>query len=490
MKSNMRPLSIRMSGNDVALLHQALFELGNIIPDDELKQARFGKGTRNVVLKIQEKFNLEVTGVLDAVTRQKIRRMKSSSKKKIYVVEGNVRKSDGAPLVGFQASAFDVDVSSENLLGEARTDARGHYRIEFAEVSFRRSGRHERGGPELIVRVVDDAETELLSSRQIKNAGRHEIRDGGSPTLSGLAENFSVVDIAANKDLSVRAFITNQVEPIVANDPAKKQAVEAEVAKLSDSTTIDALLGLDPPIKGHPLFQQAEVRKADLSSLLATSPHAVSTQLQDKFISLYAAHEGSIQDFWHQLRLEPNFKAPGVVEDLQLTLQLGLLTLNNVTLVQALQNLRQQGTLQSLQDLVKLDANGWTQLINTPVNGQPIAIPLSLPGATPQEKTTNYVNTMMANLREAFATTAVAQSISARPAIDLNLVQAVLAQNPHVSLSKPLPASLNLSGLSAHNPAKAKASLEVLRQVINMFPAFDHKALLLTEGTAPLRVRR
>src|SRR5579859_5823940 len=86
------------------------------------------------------------------------------------------------------------------------------------------------------------------------------LTDGGSPTLAGLVENLGAVDIAANKDLSVRAFIANQVEPQVANDPAKKQAVDAELAKLSNSTTIGALLSLDAPINDAPLFQ-TEVRK-------------------------------------------------------------------------------------------------------------------------------------------------------------------------------------------------------------------------------------
>src|SRR2546422_2908156 len=97
----------------------------------------------------------------------------------------------------------------------------------------------------------------------LKNTLSSALAGGSYVALAALVEKIGHVDMAANKDASVRTFVSNQVGPMVANDPTMKEAIDAEVAKLSDKTTLGTLLGLDIPLKDHPLFQ-AEVRKADL----------------------------------------------------------------------------------------------------------------------------------------------------------------------------------------------------------------------------------
>lgn len=309
----------------------------------------------------------------------------------------------------------------------------------------------------------------------------------GESQLASLLQAIPAVDVAASTGLSLRDFVSKEVR--LPTDPNAKAAAEAAIAKLSSRTTVGDLLGLDEPIKDHPLFQ-AEVRKADLSSLLSTSPVVASKQLQGPFITLYAAHQGTIQDFWSRLRQEPAFQAPGVVEDIQFTLQLGLLTFNNVPLVKALQKMRQKGTVKSLKDLVKLDRDTWTKLISTPVDRQPIGIAPNVPGVSPQEKTANYASSIMDHLRAALPTAAVAQSISTPPLIDLKLVKAVLTRNPQVKLGDRIPSNLVLSGLNADDQARAKASLDALRQEINMFPGFDYRAALSETATDARPARR
>jgi hypothetical protein len=306
---------------------------------------------------------------------------------------------------------------------------------------------------------------------------------GNSPVLAALIGKLSGVDIAASKDLPIRLFVTNQFAPLMANDPAPKKAFDAEVAKLSSTTTIGALLGLDKLFKDHPLFQH-DVRKADLSSLIATSPLIAGKQLQDKFVSLYAEHQGPVEDFWLKLQQNPDFQGAGVVESLQLTLQLSFVTFNNTPLVAALQNGPQAGTLKSPRDLVKLDANAWTQLMNTQINGQPVAVPDAVPGATRPEKVTHYINGIVAMLKTVFPTGALALDVAKPPAIDLNLIRTVLGRNPKLSVTAPLPDSLDLTGMSAQDQSKARASLESLRREIQAFPEFDFKAALGLPGGA------
>jgi hypothetical protein len=222
--------------------------------------------------------------------------------------------------------------------------------------------------------------------------------------------------------------------------------------------------------------------QAVLSSLLSTSLAVPTGRLQQKFIDLHASHEGPIRDFWDKLRQEPDFKAPGVVEELQLTLQLGLLTRNNVPLVKALQGLRQQGAMKSPRDLLKLDSSTWTQLVKTSADGQAVKVPPNVPGTTQEEKVANYVHGIIGTLKTAFPTAAFAQRISTQPAIDQRLVKTVLAQNPNLHPADHPPANLDWRGMSADDQAKAKASLASLRQEIKTFPGFDYKAMLATSG--------
>ncbi|HET8924381.1 MAG TPA: choice-of-anchor D domain-containing protein [Candidatus Acidoferrum sp.] len=76
------------------------------------------------------------------------------------------------------------------------------------------------------------------------------------------------------------------------------------------------------------------------------------------------------------------------------------------------------------------------------------------------------------------ATAGVGQAVAQPVAIDFELVAAVLAQNPRFDPAKSHPATLDLTGLSVEDQAKAKAAIEALRREINIFPEFDYNAAL------------
>src|ERR1700741_389017 len=162
------------------------------------------------------------------------------------------------------------------------------------------------------------------------------------------------------------------------------------------------------PIAGVPV----EVMKADITSLLSTSTllrH--NQQLQAYFINRYAASTGTIQDFWKQVSNDPEFKA--AVPELQFTLQLATLTLNNSPLVAAI---RKQYNPKSVRDLTALSATNWAQIITS----NNISIPASISGANPAEKTTNYVNAILSALRSAFPTDYIAQNLAVNPQDNLD----------------------------------------------------------------------
>jgi hypothetical protein len=296
------------------------------------------------------------------------------------------------------------------------------------------------------------------------------------PVLASLSTkiNLGPADIVAANDLTTKAFLKQQLEPIVAKDPAMEQAVDAEIAKLSGAGTVGSLLQLNTPLNEHPLFK-ADAQKIGIASILATSSTlAANQQLEADFVNRYTSFKGTSQNFWNQLTTEPEFKA--AVPELQFTLQVSALLANNTPLVSVL---RQQFQPKQLQDLTKLTPADWTKLLNTPVNAQLAPIPASTAGATRDQQVTNYVNSLIGQLKSLFPTIYIAQDMGAQPTVNVSLVKAVLAANPGLDPSERLQANVNLSGL---DPQQATAAMAALRQEINAFPTTSAADFL--SGTA------
>ena len=160
-----------------------------------------------------------------------------------------------------------------------------------------------------------------------------------------------------------------------------------------------------PPIDGgHSL--------GDLLNLTLPLP-----EKQASLLALYTSHDGPSEDFWKNLRQQPDFQAPGLVDGIQRNLQLGMLTQNHVPLIQELQRTHQ---VTSLRDLAKLNTEDWKALINTAVDGKPIGIPPGVVGANHDEQVSNYVNGIAGLLQAVFSTATIAQIVAKSPDIKLD----------------------------------------------------------------------
>jgi len=214
----------------------------------------------------------------------------------------------------------------------------------------------------------------------------------GETVLANLVQEIPVVDIASQSSVTLHDFVNQQVT--LPADSADKGTATAAIAKLSTTTTVGDLLGLNTPLQDNPLFA-SETNKANLDALLNTSPTlAANPALVEQFISAYAASSSSVADFWTSLAENSAFTA--VVPELQLTLQLGTLTLGSASLVAALRARYPQMT--SLSALVTMSDADWTQLITS---GN-VVIPASITGATPTERVGNYAAAITGTLAEAF----------------------------------------------------------------------------------------
>lgn len=236
--------------------------------------------------------------------------------------------------------------------------------------------------------------------------------------LVNLLETLSPVDLAAEQNLSLRDFVTKNTT--LPTDPAARQAAETAIATLSPTTTVGALLGLSGTVSSNPIFS-GMVAQTNLSTLLSTSSALAVDKVQTDFLAKYVSFQGSTQDFWTQLGQDDEFKS--LVPELQFTMQLGVLSLNNPPLVAALRNTYKPS---SMRDLTKLDASALTQLVTS----QNVPIPDSISGTTPAEKTANYVSGMIALLQSAFPTDYVAQGLAASKDATQQNVAKFLSNSP------------------------------------------------------------
>jgi len=144
----------------------------------------------------------------------------------------------------------------------------------------------------------------------------------GYSNLATLISAIPSVVVAADRDLSIHAFVKREVK--LPDDPTARAAAEEAIAKLSKTTTMGELLGLDQPLNTNPLFAGL-VGQVNLATLLQTSaPLNANATLIDDFVANYANYQGSMTSFWTSLSQNAEFTA--AIPELALTLQRGART--------------------------------------------------------------------------------------------------------------------------------------------------------------------
>ena len=151
--------------------------------------------------------------------------------------------------------------------------------------------------------------------------------------------------------------------------------------------------------------------QASLSQVLAIALPSVPHQ--QALLQTYANHDGTIEQFWDNLRQQETFQETGQVERIQFALQLNTLTQSNLSLVDALQT-----QFQSTRSLAQMNPAELTTLIKQLA---PTVSP-DFPGDTPEEKLNLYSNSIVGLLQGAFPTESIAQVVSTVADVHLNRV--------------------------------------------------------------------
>lgn len=223
-----------------------------------------------------------------------------------------------------------------------------------------------------------------------------------------------------------------------------------------------------------------------LGRLLATSPIATPTQ-RAGFIRRYAANSGGVQPLWTALRKDAAF-GDAVVDDLQLSLQLGTLTANHVALVKAL---RDHG-VQRAVETAGLSTDDWQQLVHA------VGAPSTIKGDTDAEREANYLTLLQNRVARAFPTATVNRVLKNLPDWQSSTAVAFLSQYADFDvLSSNITTALDSPSvvlLPDWNRAALESQLRTVQRVGRIAP--EGKADVVVDGllrsgyTSALQVAR
>ncbi len=521
MKLQDRDLSKGMSGDDVKLLHFELKQLGFLIPDTEVARATFGDETFKVVTEFQKKHQLRPTGIVDQITATAINRDFDA----LSLVQGQVREGDDNPFTSGKVLAFDKDLRSEQLLGESELTNDGRYEIRYSADKFSRA---EKRLADLIVRVVDQTGNVLFSSDVIFNAPTRQTVDvvlnGRSrpseferyvKDIQPLLERVKLPELTES-DID---FVTGETEIpvmhvaflVVAHQHAVTTAIDAELFyglfRENAPTSLPALLtqthktlrtAIDSAIQQQiiPKRPEAELDRAIQALLKQRREHllqstgevsAVSGLLgtaglnrdqQGQFLEAYLSFEGDSEQFWNSLKSTP---LAGQVRSVQNSLQMGLLTQNNVPLMQSLA----KRSIQSIRDLAKIKPD---ELKKMALESKEIlaAIPAEEESESDDSKATRFSNELFEVLNDTVPTTFVQDAFARSTDTVRSSAARVLSQLPEFELRDD-----DLEKTLVNNPRvlegiadldKVKGVLKRMQRTLRVVSHPQHAQLLLDEG--------
>ncbi|WP_437965514.1 neuraminidase-like domain-containing protein [Sorangium sp. So ce260] len=455
------------------------------------------------------------------------------------VVRGTVRTLDGDPASNMVVRAYDVNLSSVDLIGSGQTNFLGHYKIEYT--SLDRAGKHQ---PNLELRIFNSQEQQVGGTGVFFRAPSTAVIDLTASPLGGSSDPSELTKIRLRTEVHTQGVDLAEIDDNDVEFLAKATGVgrvEIEALKgaeallsvgVSESsefyypfarkglpTTKRKLLAYpravlrralveafdEHLIPGHSshadsridLLIEEAVRMAlddpppagqtgNLGQLLAK---ALPTQsLRSELLTAFLEHEGPPEALWAELATRPSFQGAGVIPSTQLALQIGTLTRYHFPLIDELWARKQGGQITAFKDLAAYSEADWIAILALVRNGSPINFPADTPGGTVAEKRAAYAKVLRRAMEVAFPTKAVASSIAAAGASGMTTF---FNNNPSFELGKTrvgdyLASHPNaLSGIS--NPTAAALELKAVERLHRLTPKYEEAKVLLDAGLTSAR---
>ena len=459
-----------------------------------------------------------------------------------YSIKGIIYDQFNSPLNNVKVKAFDKDLRTEQLLGEASTDKNGTYLIKYTSAKFKRAeiksadvfirvfenigrSRKELGASEVYFNVPREFELNFKVDGTA-NQGPPEYNAlvavinplvGQSIKIHQLKENdkhqdisFLVGETGAAKEklelliLAHQFATTTKLEPdlfyglLRMNFPTKlndlllsaraslenglKEAINQNIISKKWKEELEKYLNmLDQLAVNQVLPDEGHTDFKQLISKVITKP-----ELQKTFVETYFENESKPDKFWEKLTNKRGFKDGKTINKIKYLFQLNLITDNVPALTSALW---EDGEIEEIKDLARFSQVNWESRINKLVSlGKLKEFPVYVEGRTNKKKSKNYAASLTQSIHQLFPTEVFKHKLSKDTngpfaGVKRDLTR-FFAENPDFDLRtnriKELLKKADFTGI--RNKEKTAEELIHVNQLYKIHPYYDFVRALRNEG--------
>ncbi len=245
------PIREKDKGNNVKNLQEAMISLSGRIKlgafkdlmkkesfresfNAEVKKSFFGEATAKVIALFQRIYmQTEPSGIVDEATAGSINELLSKAglieleESADYSVYGTVRDSGLTIMPKTLVRAFDLDIRSEQQLGETKTDKNGYYKIDYKQSKFQ---TQDKVNADLVMRIYDAKGTVLTATQTLFNAPKQVQID-----ISPAAVAFQGLSEFEDMDMELKTYVGN-----LSFDQLGENQQLHDITFLSQKTTLAA----------------------------------------------------------------------------------------------------------------------------------------------------------------------------------------------------------------------------------------------------------
>lgn len=522
-----RPLRLGDAGQDVEVLHRYLATLGLHIDGVERADLRFGITTHHALCEAQRRLGLPVLGVADEQTTVALAtaaQLRPPAEPERLdgagLIRGTVRDAGGVPAARVRVRAFDRHLRERRPVGEAVTDADGAFEIRYP---LDQNGAAEPAAPNLVVvaedgsgleigasttafrappavqvevrltrALADDSELTRLQASVAPLLGRLELADVTAADQEFLAGHTGApVERISRLVWAERAARDSGVDLALVyalasqNLPADMKALAHQpAASLVEVVRRAIRERVVPRAVADGLRERIERLERVLASQVMPSELQIglSRETQDAFARAYLQRTGDLPGFWKALRERPDLGCH--VDELQRSLQLGVLALGHPPMIERLHELLDGKQWSSLEGLATLDEAAWRALARA------TGAPEGLPGRDAEARTCAYARVLEGLVERAFPAARLLARLRADDgprSIEKPDVLHFLSANPKFDLRR-MQLAVYLAGAGPGalegigDPARLSADLSRMQRVLQIGPRYEQMRALLDGG--------
>jgi hypothetical protein len=455
-----------------------------------------------------------------------------------FTLSGNIYDEYDRPLANFVVKVHDIDLRSEQLLADTKTDAKGYYSITFnAEVAanpeyltidirltiFNEAGKALGQSP-----IYFNVQTGAVINYKLGNTtcrGTNEFDDlvikatsitkQANVQLGQLEENDKFKDIsfiagelgeslekitwlntafAISKSTKVAPDIfyalfrmglpTDLNELLMIKSEAISNALTGAIDKNIISSKWlkepDAIIKLLNELSARQVFKSTSSKLADFRNIISL---ALTAPQQQQFVNAFFANESTPENFWQQL------KQDGVPESeikkTQQVLRLTLLTGYQPELTKQLFNNNDIAAQSDIRNLSALDNTEWEELIK---KAEVKVFPPGIEGATPDEKTKNYADALATTIKRLYPASVFSERLKKDNQSFGGLKQDIsifLSNNPDFNLSTNNPGEdfkkSTFDGIAGDKVDALKSEMKNINRLYKLSNDYVHVAALYTD---------